>query len=302
MSGAFDDNGTPDDFTRRQAARHAAALPRARQLVRAAVHDRRNGDRLRRRQGAGTEDLDVPGWLARRAVARGREATSAASTTRAATRPAATPYPSDRGHRLRPRGRADRLRPVPDRHRRARRRRLAAGRACARASTTRRQRRHPRLPGDALHTRCRPDADEAISPTRGRPRASKAIYRAPVRTEPQATLCTAHVFQQIPGQNRIFMGWYSQGTQVVDFTENARRHDRLQGGGLVHPREREPVGLARLQGRSRTATARSPTGARPATSPRQRGPERDRRLQGHPARAAGAARSSGSASTAGARR
>jgi hypothetical protein len=27
--------------------------------------------------------------------------------------------------------------------------------------------------------------------------------------------------QQIPGQNRIFMGWYSQGTQVVDFTENA---------------------------------------------------------------------------------
>ena len=29
------------------------------------------------------------------------------------------------------------------------------------------------------------------------------------------------MFQQIPGQNRIFMGWYSQGTQVVDFTENA---------------------------------------------------------------------------------
>jgi hypothetical protein len=25
---------------------------------------------------------------------------------------------------------------------------------------------------------------------------------------------------QIPGQNRIFMGWYSQGTQVIDFTEN----------------------------------------------------------------------------------
>jgi hypothetical protein len=49
----------------------------------------------------------------------------------------------------------------------------------------------------------------------------KAIYRAPVRTGVQATICTAHVFQQIPGQNRIFMGWYSQGTQVVDFTENA---------------------------------------------------------------------------------
>jgi hypothetical protein len=29
------------------------------------------------------------------------------------------------------------------------------------------------------------------------------------------------VFQQIPGQNRIFMAWYSQGTQVVDYVENA---------------------------------------------------------------------------------
>ncbi len=28
------------------------------------------------------------------------------------------------------------------------------------------------------------------------------------------------MFHQIPGQNRIFMGWYSQGTQVVDFVEN----------------------------------------------------------------------------------
>ncbi len=48
----------------------------------------------------------------------------------------------------------------------------------------------------------------------------KAIYRAPTRTGPQGAFCTAHVFQQIPGQNRIFMGWYSQGTQVIDFTEN----------------------------------------------------------------------------------
>ena len=53
------------------------------------------------------------------------------------------------------------------------------------------------------------------------PSGDKAVYRAQIRTQPQATICTAHVFQQIPGQNRIFMGWYSQGTQVVDFTENA---------------------------------------------------------------------------------
>jgi hypothetical protein len=49
---------------------------------------------------------------------------------------------------------------------------------------------------------------------------TKAIYRAQVRTKPQGTVCTAHVMHQIPGQNRIFMAWYSQGTQVIDFTEN----------------------------------------------------------------------------------
>jgi hypothetical protein len=62
------------------------------------------------------------------------------------------------------------------------------------------------------------DADRAYARTS---RGAKAIYRAPVRTGVQATVCTAHVFQQIPGQNRIFMGWYSQGTQVIDYTENA---------------------------------------------------------------------------------
>jgi hypothetical protein len=49
----------------------------------------------------------------------------------------------------------------------------------------------------------------------------RAIFRTPIETKPQGSLCTAHVFEQIPGQNRIFMAWYSQGTQVVDFTENA---------------------------------------------------------------------------------
>jgi hypothetical protein len=49
---------------------------------------------------------------------------------------------------------------------------------------------------------------------------NRAIYRAPINTKPQGAVCTSHVFEQIPGQNRIFMAWYSQGTQVVDFTEN----------------------------------------------------------------------------------
>ena len=76
------------------------------------------------------------------------------------------------------------------------------------------------------------------------PDGKKAIYRAPIRTGPQAAFCTAHVFQQIPGQNRIFMGWYSQGTQVIDFVEHANGTHRVQGGGLVPADEREHVGLA----------------------------------------------------------
>ena len=52
-------------------------------------------------------------------------------------------------------------------------------------------------------------------------KGERAIYRAPIDSPtPEGTFCTSHVFEQIPGQNRIFMGWYSQGTQVMDFTEN----------------------------------------------------------------------------------
>ncbi len=61
----------------------------------------------------------------------------------------------------------------------------------------------------------------AMTPaTEDNPEGEKAIFRAQVRTGAQATVCTAHVFQQIPGQNRIFMGWYSQGTQVIDYIEH----------------------------------------------------------------------------------
>ena len=80
-----------------------------------------------------------------------------------------------------------------------------------------------------LHTGPPRSAEEEFQAYARTPGGQKAIYRAPVRTPVQASLCTAHVFQQIPGQNRIFMGWYSQGTQVVDFTENS--------DGTVTPRE-----------------------------------------------------------------
>ena len=62
------------------------------------------------------------------------------------------------------------------------------------------------------------DAHGSYARTAG---GARSIFRVPIRTQPQASLCTAHVFQQIPGQNRIFMGWYSQGTQVIDYTERS---------------------------------------------------------------------------------
>jgi hypothetical protein len=63
----------------------------------------------------------------------------------------------------------------------------------------------------------------------------RAIFRANIRTIPQASVCTSHVMQQIPGQNRIFMAWYSQGTQVVDFTENANGTIDFKNAGWFIP-------------------------------------------------------------------
>jgi hypothetical protein len=67
------------------------------------------------------------------------------------------------------------------------------------------------------------------------PEGEKAIFRSPVRTGGQAIICTAHVFHQIPGQNRIFIAWYSQGTHVVDFTENADGSVSLEEVGYFIP-------------------------------------------------------------------
>ena len=77
--------------------------------------------------------------------------------------------------------------------------------------------------------------DQAFQPYARTPSGEKAIYRAPIRTQPQASLCTAHVFQQIPGQNRIFMGWYSQGTQVVDFVEHPNGTVEFKEAGWFLP-------------------------------------------------------------------
>jgi hypothetical protein len=88
---------------------------------------------------------------------------------------------------------------------------------------------------DALLTTTPATAQEAWAQYARTPTGGKAIYRATPRTGAEPSVCTAHVFQQIPGQNRIFMGWYSQGTQVVDFVEHADGSVELKEAGWFIP-------------------------------------------------------------------
>ncbi len=78
-------------------------------------------------------------------------------------------------------------------------------------------------------------AKEAFKTYGRTPKGDKAIFRAQIRTQPQGSFCTAHVFQQIPGQNRIFMGWYTQGTQVVDFIEHPDGSFEFKEAGFFIP-------------------------------------------------------------------
>ena len=88
---------------------------------------------------------------------------------------------------------------------------------------------------DTLLTSTPATAEEAWAAYARTPDGQKAIYRATPRTGIEPTVCTAHVFQQIPGQNRIFMGWYSQGTQVLDFVERSDGTVELREAGWFIP-------------------------------------------------------------------
>ena len=237
MKGAFDNNGTPNNFTDDK--------PRGTPLpckVRPSSSERAVPDRRDGRPTASTASATAQPVGARRAgLDRGRLAlarracsTSAASSTRAAA-PAARRRPPTR------RGRTSTSPTSPSSrtrasylivYRRARRRRAAARRdlragrrqprgqrrRCTAYRVDRLQQDRPRPPPQEAYERLRapPDRQEGDLPRR---------RSAPAR---RRSFCTAHVFQQIPGQNRIFMGWYSQGTQVVDFVEQPERHGRAR--------------------------------------------------------------------------
>jgi hypothetical protein len=88
---------------------------------------------------------------------------------------------------------------------------------------------------DRLLPRSPTTAEEAWVSYAAKPGGGKAVYRAAIHTQPEATVCTSHVFQQIPGQNRIFMGWYSQGTQVVDYVEHPNGTIEFKQAGWFIP-------------------------------------------------------------------
>jgi hypothetical protein len=88
---------------------------------------------------------------------------------------------------------------------------------------------------EALRTEPPASAEQAQRAYALTPGGERAIFRASVRTQARGTVCTAHVFEQIPGENRIFMGWYSQGTQVIDFVENPNGTVRFAQAGWFIP-------------------------------------------------------------------
>ena len=107
-----------------------------------------------------------------------------------------------------------------------------------------------------------------------------------MRTQPQGSLCTAHVFHQIPGQNRIFMAWYSQGTQVVDFTENPDGTIDFKEAGYFIPANENTWSSAVFKAQRNPDGTFTLLGCDRRLQPRRGGPQRDRRLRGHAARPA----------------
>ena len=177
---------------RRQAARHAAALPGARLQLVGAVRHGREGHRLRRRRGRRDRRPD------RVELARGRSA----RRWRACAGSAARSTWAARAHRRRPARSTRRQdidfdheaeltasRPLPPRHRRARRRRhCRRARPAARASTTRRGNGGIHAyRADALLTRTPSIGRRGLhARTRRRRKGERAIFRAAIRTGPQA--------------------------------------------------------------------------------------------------------------------
>jgi RTX calcium-binding nonapeptide repeat (4 copies) len=216
MKGAFDDNGTPMNF--RDDKLRGTPLPCSLRpslspvptLTRAMVTDCVTG--------AGGESLDVPSWLAMSPRPQ-LDGVRYLGTIHHQGRggPYQTGEDNDFDHELEFTKSGRFLIASDERPR------------CAAADVERENGGLHAYRVDQLRTSGPGTRDEAWTAYARTRSGGKAIYRAPLRAPSHGSLCTAHVFQQVPGQNRIFMGWYSQGTRVVDFIEHA--------GGAVEFRE-----------------------------------------------------------------
>ncbi len=218
MSGAFDDMGTPDDYT--DDTPRGTPLPcnrggSASQVFRtgAKVNDCVDG------AGAGNDDLIVSKWLAAGAPSLEgvRHLGSVFHMGRDGTRNVLEDI--DFNHEAELSASGNLLIATDERGGGV----VPPGASCVQGNPTELGNSNGGVHfyrADKLLPRTPPSAAEADRSYARMPNGKKAIFRATPRTGAQASVCTAHVMQQIPGQNRIFMGWYSQGTQVFDFTEN----------------------------------------------------------------------------------
>jgi hypothetical protein len=242
MSAAFDDNGTPDDFRDDRPRGNGGAMP-CRVRDSSSLAPFRTGAKVTDcvdGAGEGTEDLNIPNWLAtgRPGELQGVEYLGSAHHMGRGAGGTITTYDStqdvDFDHELEYSASRRYLIATDERGGGV----TPPGATCPTSPAD-----NPQGNGgvhfyraDRLFTNGPPPtAEEAWSSYARTPEGGKAIYRAPVRTQPQASTCTAHVFQQIPGQNRIFMGWYSQGTQVLDFHENADGTVEIEEAGYFIP-------------------------------------------------------------------
>jgi hypothetical protein len=242
MSAAFDDNGTPDDFRDDRPLGNGGPMP-CRVRDSSSLPPFRTGAKVTDCvDGAaeGTEDLNIPNWLAagKPGELQGVEYLGSAHHMGRGAGGTITTYDStqdvDFDHELEYSASRRYLIATDER---------GGGVAPPGATCPTSPADNPQGNGGVHFYRADrlftdgppPTAEEAWSSYARTPEGGKAIYRAPVRTQPQASTCTAHVFQQIPGQNRIFMGWYSQGTQVLDFHENPDGTVEIEEAGYFIP-------------------------------------------------------------------
>ena len=236
FSGAFDDNGTPTDYsTTSRAARRCPCARRASSTAAEPLADERVRRGLRGRRGRPEPARGRLAPAAAAALARGRrearrDPSHGLRGPAAAERESAVPRPREDIFVV-ARGGADPVRPLHPRDGRARRRHPADRRELLPGRRQpARERRHPRLPGrasSAPRRRSRP----ARRPTRSRPTRRRSTRRLGGRARDlprrrsrrsrrgRSALRTSS--SRSRARTASSWRWYSQGTQVVDFTENA---------------------------------------------------------------------------------